>query len=192
MTPGGVGQDFRDASPSFIHLCWYLRERLQVAAPKSHHVPSVCAKLLQLCPTLCDPIDCSLPWDSLGKNTGLGCHFLLQRIFLTQGSKPRSPAVIGGFFTTSATWKAPVSPVPTSNVLRCCCSVAKSCTILFDLMDRSMPGFPVLHCLLEFAQTHVHCCHPAISSSVTPCSFCPQSFAASGRVFSNESALCIR
>ena len=28
------------------------------------------------------------------------------------------------------------------------------------------PGFPVLHCLLEFAQTHVHCCHPAISSSV--------------------------
>ena len=26
------------------------------------------------------------PWDSLGKNTGVGCHFLLQGIFLTQGS----------------------------------------------------------------------------------------------------------
>ena len=26
------------------------------------------------------------PWDSLGKNTGVGCHSLLQRIFLTQGS----------------------------------------------------------------------------------------------------------
>ena len=25
------------------------------------------------------------PWDSPGKNTGMGCHFLLQRIFLTQG-----------------------------------------------------------------------------------------------------------
>ena len=25
------------------------------------------------------------PWDSLGKNTGVGCHFLLQGIFLTQG-----------------------------------------------------------------------------------------------------------
>ena len=25
------------------------------------------------------------PWDSPGKNTGVGCHFLLQRIFLTQG-----------------------------------------------------------------------------------------------------------
>ena len=27
-------------------------------------------------------------WDSLGKNTGMGCHFLLQEIFLTQGSNP--------------------------------------------------------------------------------------------------------
>ena len=36
----------------------------------------------QSCPTLCNPIDCSppafRPWDSPGKNTGLGCHFLLQ------------------------------------------------------------------------------------------------------------------
>ena len=40
------------------------------------------AKSLQSCPTLCDPIDGSppgsRPWDSLGKNTGMGCHFLLQ------------------------------------------------------------------------------------------------------------------
>ena len=41
------------------------------------------AKSLQLCPTLCDPIDGSPPgspgpWDSPGKNTGMGCHFLLQ------------------------------------------------------------------------------------------------------------------
>ena len=27
------------------------------------------------------------PWDSPGKSTGVGCHFLLQGIFLTQGSK---------------------------------------------------------------------------------------------------------
>ena len=36
------------------------------------------AKSLQLCPTLCDPIDCSpqapRPWNSPGKNTGVGCH----------------------------------------------------------------------------------------------------------------------
>ena len=40
------------------------------------------AKSLQSCPTLCDPIDGSppgsRPWDSLGKKTGVGCHFLLQ------------------------------------------------------------------------------------------------------------------
>ena len=41
------------------------------------------ARLLQLCPTLCDPIDGSSPgsphpWDSPGKDTGVGCHFLLQ------------------------------------------------------------------------------------------------------------------
>ena len=40
------------------------------------------AKSHQSCPTLWDPIDSSPPgshpWDSLGKNTGVGCHFLLQ------------------------------------------------------------------------------------------------------------------
>ena len=36
-----------------------------------------------LCLTLCDPMIC--PWNSLGKNTGVGCHCLLQGIFLTQG-----------------------------------------------------------------------------------------------------------
>ena len=29
------------------------------------------------------------PWDFPGKNTGVGCHFLLQGIFLTKGSNPR-------------------------------------------------------------------------------------------------------
>ena len=45
----------------------------------------------QLCPTLCDPMDCRLlcPLDSPGKNTGVGCHSLLQGIFPTQGSNQR-------------------------------------------------------------------------------------------------------
>ena len=38
----------------------------------------------QVCPTLCDLMDCSPPlWKSPAKNTGLGCHFLLQWIFWT-------------------------------------------------------------------------------------------------------------
>ena len=38
----------------------------------------------------------------------------------------------------------------------CCCSVAKLRSTLCNPMDGSTPGFPVLHCLPEFAQTHVH------------------------------------
>ena len=37
----------------------------------------------------------SLPWDSPGKNTGVGCHALLQEIFLTQGSNPSLLCLIG-------------------------------------------------------------------------------------------------
>ena len=36
---------------------------------------------------------------------------------------------------------------------------------LCDPMDYSMPGFPVLHHLLELAKTHVHCVSEAIQSS---------------------------
>ena len=50
----------------------------------------VYAKSLQMCPTLCDPLDSSpimllCPRDSPGKNTGVGVCVLLQGIFLTQG-----------------------------------------------------------------------------------------------------------
>ena len=53
--------------------------------------------------------------------------------------------------------------------LGCCCSVTKLYPTLCDPMGCSMPDFPVLHYLLEFARTHVHWggdCHPTISSSV--------------------------
>ena len=50
----------------------------------------VCVKSLQLCPSLCDPMDCSPPGYSIlgfsSKNTGVDCHALLQDIFLIQGS----------------------------------------------------------------------------------------------------------
>ena len=52
--------------------------------------------LSQLCLTLCDPMDCSLPGSSVhgtfsGKSTGVGCHFLLKGIFPTHGSNPGLP-----------------------------------------------------------------------------------------------------
>ena len=56
----------------------------------------VAAKLLQSCPTLCDPRDGSppgspSPWDSPGKNTGVGCHFLLQCMKVKSESEVAQP-----------------------------------------------------------------------------------------------------
>ena len=53
------------------------------------------AKSLQSCRTLCDPIDGSppgspVPGDSSGKNTGVGCHFLLQCMKVKSESVPGS------------------------------------------------------------------------------------------------------
>ena len=57
----------------------------------------------------CSPPGSSIHGDSAGKNTRVRCHALLQGIFPTQGLNPRllSPALVGGFFTTSTTWEAP-------------------------------------------------------------------------------------
>ena len=74
-----------------------------------------------------------------------------------------------------------------------CCSVTQSCPTLCDPMDCSTPGFPVLHCLrrllrlrsteLVMPSNHFILCHPLLlQPSIFP----------SIRVFSNESALCLK
>ena len=75
----------------------------------------VCAKFPLLCPALCDPMDCSLPGSSV--------HGILQARILKLVAMPSleelpnpgidptslmSPALAGGFFTTSAAWEARV------------------------------------------------------------------------------------
>ena len=51
-----------------------------------------CCLVAQSCLTICDPWTVSTrlpcPWDFPDKNTGVGCHFLLQEGFPTQGSNP--------------------------------------------------------------------------------------------------------
>ena len=62
----------------------------------------------------------------------------------------------------------------------------------FQSLDCSTPGFPVHHCLLEFAQTHVHRVSDAIQPS-HPLSPSPPALNPSQiRIFSKESALWIR
>ena len=62
------------------------------------YITTVSARVLvtRLCPTLCNPMDCSPPgffssWDFPGKNTGVGSHSFLQGIFPIQESNPGLP-----------------------------------------------------------------------------------------------------
>ena len=102
----------------------------------------VCA---QLCPTLFDLMDCSLTGSSVhgkfsGKNTGMDCYFLLQGIFLTQGSNPSLLHLrhCRWIFYHCATWET----------LRKYSAAAaaksfQSCPTLCDPIDVSPPGSPI-------------------------------------------------
>ena len=76
---------------------------------------------------------------------------------------PRSQACLWWLMSSNSPGTACL--VPTKVLLReescfysllCCCSLVQSCPTLCNPMDYSMPGSPVLHYLLEFAQIHVH------------------------------------
>ena len=75
----------------------------------------------------------------------------------------------------------------------CYYSVTKLWPTLCEPKDCSTPGFPVLHYLPEFVQTHVHCVDDAIQPPHPLFSllFLPSNFP-STRVFSNKSAFCNR
>ena len=57
-----------------------------------HFIIFRCSWVAQWCLTLCNPVDCSPPgslsMEFSRQNTGVGCYFLLQEIFLTQGLNP--------------------------------------------------------------------------------------------------------
>ena len=91
--------------PQFPHLYKKVLKtlsplHLQQSLGRTASFPAAAAaESLQSCPTLCDrrrqPTRLPRPWDSPGKNTGVGCHFLLQFLPYTQqqshsrGSRPK-------------------------------------------------------------------------------------------------------
>ena len=79
-----------------------------------------------------------------------------------------------------------------SNTFKLFSSAAQSCPTLCDPMNRSIQGLPVHHQLAEFTQTHVHWVGDAIQLSHPLLSSSNAFIFPSTRVFSNESALCIR
>ena len=93
--------------------------------------------------------------------------------------------------TKSQTWLSTRHTLYEYNIKNCGCSVAKSCPTLCDPMDCSTPGFPVLHYLQQFAQTHVHRVNDDIQPS-PPCHLLLPSVFPSIRVFSKELVFHIR
>ena len=96
------------------------------------HIPVCCAKSCQSCPTFCDSVDYSLPGssvhgDSPGKNTGVGCHVLLQGMFLTQRSNPR--------FLCPLRWQAGSLPL---------CYLGSPCVYICTCIYTDL--FPYLQC----------------------------------------------
>ena len=66
-------------------------------AKSLNSVAATAAKLLQLCPTVRphrrQPTRLPHPWDSPGKNTGVGCHFLLQCMKVKSESEVAQPCL---------------------------------------------------------------------------------------------------
>ena len=103
-------------------------------------------------------MNCSLP-DSW-KNNQVGCHFLLQGIFPTQGLNLHLLCLLP--------WQVgclPLSPLSLSFSSVRFSSVSQSCLTLCDPMDGSTPGLPVPHQLQELTQTYVRGVGDAIQPS---------------------------
>ena len=121
----------------FMSKEWVLKTTSQGSHYRAnfYHWIHVCCVYLvaQSHPTLCDPMDGGLPdssvhGDSPGKNTGVGCHALLQGIFPTQGLNPGLPhcrwilyclSHQGSPWLTSNGASAPVIPLDFSSHLSC-------------------------------------------------------------------------
>ena len=126
------------------------------------------AKVLQLCPTLCNPMDCDLPGSSVHGIFQARILAWVAMPFSRGTSQPKikhacltSSAWAGIFFfflTTGSTGKLYIHHQSVS-------SVAQLCLTLCDPMNRSMLGLPVQHQLPEFTQTHVHRVSDAIQPS---------------------------
>ena len=70
--------------------------------------------------------------------------------------------------TIASTWRKSYTPARMDSDMYLqvfCCSVTKLGLTLCNCMDWGTPGFPVLHYLPEFAQTHVHRVDDAIQPS---------------------------
>ena len=139
------------------------------------------------CPTLLWSwtIACQAPlsMEFPGKNTGVGCHFLLQGIFPTQGSNPHLHR--RWLFYHWVTWEGPRKAKPNfthSTILKYAffiCSVSsvtQLCPNSLRPHGLQHVGLPVHHQSPEFIQTHVHWVSDALQPSHPLASPSPPAF----------------
>ena len=122
------------------------------------------------------------PWHSPGKNTGVGCHFLLQCMKVkSQSEVTQSCPTLHNPMDYSLPGSS-VHGIFQARVLEwgAIAFSSQSWPTLCNPMDGIIPGLPVHHQLLELAQTHIYRVSDAISSFVVPFSCHLQSFPASG------------
>ena len=138
------------------------------------------------CPTLCrligwrPPVNCS--WDFPVKNTGVGCHFLLQGIFPTQGLNSHllhCRRILYHWATRKAQILKHCSISSYRYLLLFSCSVLSNSLWLHELQHARLPCPSLLPSVCSESCPLSQRCHPTISSSVTPFSSCLQSFPAS-------------
>ena len=106
--------------------------------------------------------------DNNSMHTGSGMCYIQSRKFFSCTRKRQSLIINDKTALPLPSWACgpgKIYKVFTEILYLCCCSVAEACLTVFDPMDCNTPGFPVLHYLLEFAQTHVHWVDDAIQPS---------------------------
>ena len=90
----------------------------------------MCAKSLQLCPTLCNPMNCSVPGSSVFGN--LQARILKWAAMPSIGMETKSlmsPALAGGFFTTSATWEISICQISMARDILGCYIIQVNCFV---------------------------------------------------------------
>ena len=147
------------------------------------------AKSFQSCPTLCDPIDCSPPRDSPGKNTGVDYHFLLQCMKVKSESEVTQSRLTLGDRMDCSLPGSSIRGIFQARVLEWVKTYYSSVQFSRWVVSHSLRPNKSQHmrtpCPLPTPGVHSDSCpssqwcHPAISSSVIPFSTCPQSLPAS-------------
>ena len=85
---------------------------------------------------------------------GLSSYYFLIYILLPVSFFPF--CLTWSFYSFGSHLRLTTNHIPPISTENCCCSITKSCLTLRNSMDCSTPGFPVLHYLPVFTQTHVH------------------------------------